>query len=289
MSSVTTESPALLAADVPTPHVAYGLGSGQESVLATTARGSYEGSWYIAAFFLVMLFFAGLRKLGAMQGWSLALTLTLVGITIVAIVWIGTRSRNRASISGIPARPDPSARVGCTGSATQLARVRKQGEIVDVAFEPAIFRGVVTFQLNWSHSRAHWASVIAALVVLLIVRKLIGWNTDAFILLYIAFAIGACIPPAITPVYARVVPGRIDVMKSGLFDRKLVKSETYDLRRSAVLVDLNQHCVFLAADGATREIGFGYVLGKPAFAHAVLLAAVSTHEPAPLPDDALIG
>ena len=102
-------------------------------------------------------------------------------------------------------------------------------------------------------------------------------------------AAGGFITAAIWPVYLRVVPGRLDILRYNTLGRTVSEIVKHDLRTSAVLVDLNQRCVFLAKDGITTEIGFGAVRDPYEFAHAVLTAAVSTHQPAPLPDDALIG
>lgn len=158
-----------------------------------------------------------------------------------------------------------------------------------MAFEPVVVRGVATFKQNWQGSWVYWIAIPFWFGFFWLINMLTGLRLNVFTVAYLALTLAAIVPPLIYPIYARVVPGRIDILRSGVFNRTLRTCETFDLRGAAVLVDLNQRCVFVCRDDETREIGFGYVFDKPGFAHAVLLAAVSTHTPAPLPDDALIG
>ena len=62
-----------------------------------------------------------------------------------------------------------------------------------------------------------------------------------------------------------------------------------DLRTKPILVDLNRQIVRVGDAADAPTIAFGAVWDNWGFAHAALMASISTHEPAPLPDDALVG
>lgn len=193
------------------------------------------------------------------------------------------------ALGEVPGFPESTARVACVGDLWALARLARRGTINDHAFEPVAIRGVATGR---SGSNRYWALCVAfvfSFAALLIADWTIGWRLGLWCMLWPAIALAAMIVAATWPSYARLVPGRLDVLHSNALGRAFVHSESFDLRTSAVLVDLNQRCVFLAKDGITTEIGFGAVRDPYEFAHAVLLAAISTHDPAPLPDDALVG
>ncbi len=87
----------------------------------------------------------------------------------------------------------------------------------------------------------------------------------------------------------RVVPGRLDVLQYAPFRSGAVRIEKYDLKRSRVFVDLKLSVV--AIDSADRKLQFSTALisGGRRLAYMILLAAISTHEPGPLPDDELLG
>jgi hypothetical protein len=91
------------------------------------------------------------------------------------------------------------------------------------------------------------------------------------------------------PTYFRVVPGRLDVMRFGSLRGRPVSIERFDLHTAKLLVDMRRWVVFIDDEERQIELPIALMRDRRRFAHAVLLAALSTYEPAPLPDDALLG
>lgn len=189
-----------------------------------------------------------------------------------------------------PETPDSTVRVACCGKPQALTRLARKGRVENIAFEPMVYRGVAALKLRLLE---RWAWGVVSVMCVVLLYMLAWWLSprvaNGYVVFVTAFAVGGIVTTCIWPTYFRLVPGRIDVLRYNTLGRNVMEVVKHDLRTSAVLVDLNQRCVFLAKDGITTEIGFGAVRDPYEFAHAVLLAAVSTHTPAPLPDDALIG
>jgi hypothetical protein len=153
-----------------------------------------------------------------------------------------------------------------------------------------VFYSIAALKLKL-YEKAVWSvtTVACILAISAFEIELFQRPVNGYVTLVTGFAVGGLLTGVLWPTYLRLVPGRLDVIRYSLLGRGVVECVKHDLRSSAVLVDLNQHCVFLATDGITTEVSYGAVRDPYDFAHAVLLAAVSTHKPAPLPDDALVG
>jgi len=158
---------------------------------------------------------------------------------------------------------------------------------------PRVFRAVPSIKLRPLEVATCIAISVAAFLGIILVVRITGLIHPSIYFNYAiglaAATIGGVSTAFVWPTYLRVVPGRLDVLRAGILGRGVRAAERHDLRSSAVLVDLGLRCLFLAKDGVTTEIAFGALASPREFAHSVLLAAVSTHEPAPLPDDALVG
>jgi hypothetical protein len=276
----------------PPPLISYALSSGHESVTKHVSRdlpggpSSLVGTAVAGCVFVLMIGGGGL-------GPSLGLLGALLGAGLVA--WWRARARRReaaraGALPALPARPDPRARVGCVGSVGAQAELALLGEITPRFFEPYTCWSPAAGLPGREVTRTRWALAAAAGVVCVAALWASGWGGWWFWLWSFVGATAGLAAGAMWPTYRWVVPGRLDVMRFGALGRRVVNVTSHDLRGNAVLVDLDQGCVFTAdREGRTAEVGFASAWRPVEVAHAVLLAAVS-ESPAPeLPDDALVG
>ncbi len=212
--------------------------------------------------------------------------LAFVGYLISRRVGRAERARCLALI-----RPsDTPGRVRCVGKVSRIARILAQEPISDTMFEPQVFRGTGALK---SSGPKRAAQVIIGVVVAgsmfwaqwHFLRNMANVHMDVMLALGAAMIIGG----AMFPTYLRVVPGRIDIMECGWLGKRILSVKRLDLRTKPIIVDLNRQIVQIGDAADAPKIAFGAVWDNWGFAHAALMASISTHEPAPLPDDALIG
>lgn len=257
-----------------------------ESKAGKRSRWLGENLWCtVAAFSLIA--FAPMLIPGLTAGRTMLLF--IVAMAILAVVrrkWVGRAESQRWIM---PKHPDQSARVACVGSAKRLALVARCGPVEDIAFEPVVFYSPFSLPLR---SQEWTAWIVAALAIgggVMMWFEFTGREHFTAFAVSLGSILGGMTAAALWPTHVRVLPGRVDVLRYSLLGRGVEEVRRYDLRSSAVLVDTNQQCVFLASEGVTTEIGIGAVRNPYALAHAILLGAVSTYTPPPLPDDALAG
>ncbi|RJP33774.1 MAG: hypothetical protein C4547_11780 [Phycisphaerales bacterium] len=100
---------------------------------------------------------------------------------------------------------------------------------------------------------------------------------------------------ALWPTYYRVVPGRLDVMRFNMLRNEPVSIAQHPLRDAWIEIDLRRCVVIIGRRNepgepqTEAELPILLMRRRTEFAHALLLAAISTHEAPPLPDDALLG
>ncbi len=90
------------------------------------------------------------------------------------------------------------------------------------------------------------------------------------------------------PTYFRIVPGRIDALRySFLSDRPVSVTKTV-LRDARIIYDHSKYTLHLHT-GDWEDYWIMLVPRRRQFIRALFLAAASTHQPPPLPDDDLLG
>jgi len=94
----------------------------------------------------------------------------------------------------------------------------------------------------------------------------------------------------IFPVYYRVVPRRLDMMRFSALTNRAKVVERWSLVTAQVEVDFEKRRIELRDDEDRRlTIWIPGVTEPYRFAVGLMQGAISTHEPAPLPDDRLLG
>lgn len=216
------------------------------------------------------------------------------GVTVVAFVGfllarrVGRAERDRCMASIRPS--DTPGRVRCVGKVTRIARILAMEPIADRMFEPQVFRGTGAVKSSGPKRAAQVViGVVVALGALWAQWHFLHHAANVHMDVIIAIGAAMIIGGAMFPTYLRVVPGRIDVMECGWLGKRILSVKRIDLRTRRITVDLNRQIVQAGDAADAPTIAFGAVWDNWSFAHAVLMASVSTHEPAPLPDDALIG
>jgi hypothetical protein len=91
------------------------------------------------------------------------------------------------------------------------------------------------------------------------------------------------------PTYFRLVPGRLELLWYSPFRKRPIERTVVDLRTARVLVDLRQFVVATEAANKPLELSIALMPRRKRFAYMLFLAALSTHEPGPLPEDELVG
>lgn len=188
----------------------------------------------------------------------------------------------------LPAAPDDSMRIQCVGVPAELKRF---GPLEDVPFEPSIFHAALavmprrrTLIVAWILASGvcvvAWASVGGRALFSTVPGPCMIYGTYALVMGAVAW---------LRPVYFRVVPGRLDVLWYSALSHKPIRVQRHDLKAPKVLVDLRRAAIFIGDGKDAPEYAYALVRGGKRLAYMVLLAALSTNEPGPLPDDELLG
>lgn len=210
----------------------------------------------------------------------------VLGVIGAVLLW---RISGRLGVSGprFPRLPDRAARIGIVGPEPELAKLVQAPPIRDEAFEPVVLKlgaPALVFPIVLLVS-------VSAVAVLLLLDFRPGPRSGVLPFLGIVLA---NVPVwgfvFAFPRYARLVPGRMDILRGSFLGRRLRLSHSYDLHTPAVLVDLNDRCLLLIHPGGRTQ-----VMHLPAekergeLVPEILRAAICTAPAAPLPDDALVG
>ena len=218
-----------------------------------------------------------------------------VGIIMVVasvswVWWIGALGLRTGKFDRLEnAVPSDSCRLNCVGLPEELSAC---GELADVPFEPHLFHASLARKFTPKMYLVFWVLVIPGIAAVHYVLSVLGWprfRDLSFMRIMVGLLIAYWSTAWLWPAYFRVVPGRLDVMRFSNLRGKPVSIERFDLRTAKLLVDTRRWVVFIDDEERQIELPIALMRDRRRFAHALLLAALSTHEPAPLPDDALLG
>jgi hypothetical protein len=180
-------------------------------------------------------------------------------------------------------------RLCCIGVAHELA---EYGEWADVSFQPALFFGqFVIGSRGWSVSFRGGITLLGFLVMIGLNLLATGdWVNPGLYIEMLVVIVGAEAAIAfLWPTYLRLVPGRLDVLGYSPLSRKPVFVDKYDLRDAKITADLRRSFVSIASPRGSLEFGISLMRERKRFVYMLFLAAMSTFQPAPLPEDELVG
>lgn len=174
----------------------------------------------------------------------------------------------------------PKGRLCCVGDAADLSQY---GEFADVPFEPRVFRASLALGLGSD----------LGLALLLINGMLLAsyYFQDNAVGFISVVAIVVLFPGLLLfrPKYFRLVPGKLEVLTFSFLRWSPRKHQQFDLRNARIIADLRSHIVVIDLGKCVVEYTIRFLPERKRFVHSLFLAAMSTHEPAPLPADALSG
>ena len=239
----------------------------------------------------VAMIYSGLHYIGGIQFRPLVLLLVFCLVAFPGIAWpIITNWRFKRTYGPrLPAMPPEELRLCCIGAPEELT---DYGEWSDVPFEPALFLGrFAILGRRWSRWLSVGVFVLACLAVIGIHIELTStWSgTDLYIDLCVATIIMETAIGLLWPTYLRLVPGRLDVLGYAPLSRKPVFVDKYDLRDAKITADLRHSFVNIVSTPGKIEFGISLMRERKRFVYMLFLAAMSTFQPAPLPEDELIG
>lgn len=180
----------------------------------------------------------------------------------------------------------PAAKVDCRFRLRVVGRremIQGFASIPDEPFEPEVF--FASFILA-QPARAWVAGGLVAIAAAAVVLVWKG-DLDSFAVMFCVL-LGWLVKAFGWPVYVRVAPGRLDVMRSSAFHPRPRVVRTLDLRVARVLVETKRRTVYVQAPGGDL-LRIGIAIRGDVVARAVLMGALSTAPTPPLPDDALTG
>lgn len=233
----------------------------------------------------------------AFFGWVLGVAVSKGPGFLFGLLWISAalyagwwllrwaRWRNAHPWAEVAEIPPTSARVACVGRGPKLKEFAQQGPIRDEFFE--VFSSVTPFALR-AKVFAVLVGLAIGLMVMVVSAAVLGLDRGLVALVAGTF-VGGVATSMLWPTILRITPGKLEVLERTMLNTSTLTHTTFDLRQSAVLVDLNQEVVFIARDGRTQEVWIKSAADPHAIAAAILRAAVSTHVAPALPDDAIIG
>ncbi|MBY0262586.1 MAG: hypothetical protein K2Q20_09595 [Phycisphaerales bacterium] len=268
---------------LPGTAIALGLESGRNS-----------GWWRFQRVFGLIALLVGLGIALLMAGTAISMFTPGSGVIplLVFVVFAGfcawrLRGRFAGSTRGIPRLPDAAARVGVVGPESELRKLLQTPAIREETFEPVVIKIGPAWYVYPALALSMFGS--GAIVVFTSLQSGRGiQRLWPFIFLSSYVPIWAFMFAFSR--YARLVPGRLDILQGSFLGRRLRLRHSYDLRTPAVLVDLNDRCLLLIHPGGrTQAIHLPAEKERAALVPEILRAAISTATAAPLPDDALVG
>ncbi len=219
--------------------------------------------------------------------WAAAVTLFL---WVSWRFWSGVDAAVLARTNSLVSHRNPDRRVRCVGPARSIACVLTIGPIEDRLFEPRSFFAMGAASSHWRRAAVQLLGGVSIAVGLVLAGRVFRPGVVAAYFVGLVALGGAIVAGGVVfPTYLRVLPGRIDIMECGFLGLRIISVRRISLRSDVVTVDVSRHVIQVGAGKKARQIAFGAIVDRWAFAHAVLMAAVSTHTPPPLPDDALAG
>lgn len=233
-----------------------------------------------------------LRQMGVFGGLFPAVVETgTAAYWLVFCVIIIRHSRRRKRAEADAGEGEDSAgRIACVGESEMLAA---HGELTDVAFAPSVFFApVLPSAANRARSVVVWVGLSVGLLIPTFIASyaMTGRPYGLGIAQLVGpVALAFLVAEFLYPQYVRIVPGRVDVLHYAPLRWRAVRTERYNLKRARVFVDLKLSVVVIDDRERKLEFSTAFIPRGRRLAYMILLAAISTHEPGPLPDDELLG
>ncbi|MGD8451386.1 MAG: hypothetical protein PVJ57_06165 [Phycisphaerae bacterium] len=207
---------------------------------------------------------------------------------LVRLLWFWA-GRPKRGIGGAPAASTESG-VVCVGAPRQLALCE---QLDDYPREPLVcWAGPVLIRPTKFARMLMGVIGLAclaggAMVNYLLTGSVLGGSIAVFSLagMLVAPLAAACL----CPTYVRVTPGSLEILHYSPRPERPSAHYRYDLTTCDVIVNLRDWTIHVRSGQDTLVVPIMFVRGRAQLAQRVLLAAVSTWRPPPLPDTTLLG
>ncbi|MCB9852127.1 MAG: hypothetical protein H6819_03455 [Phycisphaerales bacterium] len=219
------------------------------------------------------------------QRFGNAVGMAIAGVILIAAiatrVYLAHRDAamvRRLKAAGVPELPRVGSRLRCVG---EFDVVFPYGPVQDVPFEPRVFRAIIK-----SSTSLRIGGILLSLVPVILLVSAIARRKTWMIWIFGAMCITALVR-FLRPMYFRVVPGRMDVLRYSMLRRAPMQVERHDLRTAQVIVDMRSNVVYIVEGEKVGEYSIRFMPERSAFARALFQGAVSTHAAPAVSDEEL--
>lgn len=211
----------------------------------------------------------------------------IIGILSVALIFVRRsmykgKAKYETVHGAMPHAPE-SARMVAIGHRNDIGPV---SELINEPFEPII--------VHRSMSRAlSIATMVLMLLCVVFITELTSKNPVAGAFGWVTVMIGMLVGQSVSlfrPVYFRMVPGRLDIMRYDGWRRKPITIERVDLRNSRIHVNVGLGTVEISNPNISKKKYHLSTISEPLrFIQGLFQAAICTTSAPSLPDDELLG
>ena len=203
------------------------------------------------------------------------------------------RLRKRTDQGGVLDKVEEEAgRLRVAGKGGEPDKLRAMGEVRDEPFEPVVLLAPKVIDMPWQATTIMVLSGLGFCGLMILLRKTtLPYMSAGWIPFMAGCGLGVGAQILLWPTYARVTPGRLDIMRYRLWSRRPT-TVTIRLRNAQVLADFDKSTLFIkpAAPGARwTSLSLRGVWSPVELVHAVLRGAMSSAPTPPLPEDELVG
>ncbi len=184
----------------------------------------------------------------------------------------------RLKAAGVPELPRVGSRLRCVG---EFDVVFPNGPVQDVPFEPRVFRAIIK-----SSASLRIGEILVSLMLVIPLVSAIARRQQWLIWMWGGPLIVAVVR-FLRPMYFRVTPGRMDVLRYSMFRRAPMRVERHDLRTAQVVVDMRSEVVYIVEGENVGEYSIRFMPERSAFARALFEGAISTHAAPATSDEVL--
>ena len=253
----------------------------ENDLVADYERSSPAAQAGVKLFVLLFLIIVGtdIVRLFAIP-WVVGVCVGCIAVAAISLFWCIApwRFDLRLAREKVPEIPPVGSRLHCVGAPSDLPQL---ADLQSVAFEPRVYR---------SSSASQMLMQGAALFALVpVVGSLghdvghYGWST-----LFIAALTAVSLVIWLRPLYFRISPGRLEVLRYGFLKRNPVEVERYDLRRSYIVADFRMHRVTVSeSDKKSSNYSLVLMPQRREFVSTLFMAAVSEYNAPELPVETL--
>lgn len=253
----------------------------ENDILAEYERSSPFARACVKLFLLAIVVFVGFSIVKPF-GVPLAVGVTVgcFAATAASLHWLTApwRLNRRLERERVCEVPPVGSRLHCVGAPSDLPQAIP---LKSVPFESQVYRASTMSQIVMK--TISLLALAPAVGNSGILSGHYGWQT-LFAAVLVAVALIVCA----RPLYFRIAPGRLEVLRYGFLKRNPVEVQRYDLRQSYIVADLRMNRVTVSeGDNKGKNYSLMLMRQRGEFLSTLFMAAVSEYNAPELPLDTL--